>query len=101
VQIPVLVEPIVGRGFRVRSGEPWSLEAEGTTREDALRQFRQLVQERLASGTGLAIVEVNAITADSPWAEFAGMFKGDAYFDNWQAAIAENRRRADADTDVP
>jgi three-Cys-motif partner protein len=39
--------------------------------------------------------------ASNPWTEFAGMFKDDPYFDEWQQAIAENRRNMDADPDIP
>jgi hypothetical protein len=37
----------------------------------------------------------------NPWVECEGMFKNDPYFDEWQQAIAENRRKVDEDPDIP
>jgi predicted RNase H-like HicB family nuclease len=36
MQIPVLVEPIAGDGYRARGTEPFGLSAEGATRAEAL-----------------------------------------------------------------
>lgn len=35
-----------------------------------------------------------------PWMEFAGMFKDDPYWDEFQEAIAEYRREVDAEDEV-
>jgi len=37
----------------------------------------------------------------NPWVDGAGMYKDDPYYDDWQAAIAENRRRIDEDPEIP
>jgi hypothetical protein len=42
-----------------------------------------------------------AKNVDNPWVEFAGMFKDDPYFDEVIDIMAENRRKMDADPDVP
>ncbi len=99
MHIPVLIEPVEGNGFRARGGEPLALSAEGATEEEALRRLREQIDDRLASGTRLVSLQVPA--RGNPWTEFAGMFKDDPHFDEWQEAIAENRRKADADPDVP
>jgi hypothetical protein len=101
MQIPVLIEPIAGNGFRAKSGEPLALMADGPTREEALRSLRQLLHQRLQNGAELASVDLGVTKAENPWCEFAGMFKDDPYFDEWQEAIAENRRKADEDADIP
>ena len=98
MQIPVLIEPVAGNGYRTRGGEPFGLSAEGATREEVLRRLQDQVADRLAAGASFASLEIAAST--NPWVEFAGMFKNDPLFDEWQQDIAENRRRADADPDV-
>jgi predicted RNase H-like HicB family nuclease len=101
VEIPVLIEPVAGNGYRAKSGEPLALTAEGATRDEALRKLRELLQQRLHGGAEVAAVEVPGSTAPNPWVEFVGMFKDDPYFDEWQQAIAENRRKADEEPDLP
>jgi predicted RNase H-like HicB family nuclease len=101
VEIPVLIEPVAGNGFRATSGPPLGLTAEGPTRDEALQNLRRLIRERLAAGSEVAALELADRPAGNPWVEFAGMFRDDPYFDEWQAAIAENRRKADEDADLP
>lgn len=43
----------------------------------------------------VATIEATQVRGVNPWLEFAEMFKDDPYFDEWQEAIAENRRKAD------
>src|SRR5437588_10809772 len=99
--IPSLIEPIAGNGYRAKSGEPLPLAAEGATRDEAMRNLRQLVQQHLHNGAEVASLEVSGSASGNPWVEFAGMFKDDPYFDEWQEAIAENRRKAEEDPDRP
>src|SRR5438270_12972680 len=101
VKIPVLIEPVAGNGYRAKSGEPLPLAAEGATRDEAMRKLRELLHERLHAGAEVAALEVPGPAAPNPWVEFAGMFKDDPYFDEWQQAMAENRRKMDADPDIP
>src|SRR5436309_478721 len=100
VEIPVLIEPVAGNGYRAKSGEPLPLSAEGATRDEALRKLRELLQQRLHGGAEVAAVEVPGPAAPNPWVEFAGMFKDDPYFDEVVEIMAENRRKMDADPDV-
>ena|SRR5438093_263744 len=94
---PVLIEPIAGNGYRARGGEPLPLCAEGATREKALAKLKEQLQARLSNGAELVPLEVPA--SPNPWVEFAGMFKDDPLFDDWQKAIEEYRREVDADPD--
>lgn len=89
MRIPVLVEPVPGKGYRARAGEPFALEAEGSTRDEALSKLRELMTRRIESGAEIVSVEVPA--DENPWVSFAGMFRGDPLFDEWQAVIAERR----------
>jgi hypothetical protein len=93
MQIPVLIERIAGNGYRARGGEPLGLEAHGETREEALAKLRDQLQTRVHTGD-IATVE---LTQPHPWMAFAGMFKDDPLFDDWQKAIADYRAEVDAD----
>src|SRR5690349_1752922 len=97
MQIPVLVEPIEANGYRARSGEPFALIAEGTTAEEAVEKLKDLLVAHMASGSRIVPVEVP--DTGHPWARFAGMYKDDPLFDEWQQAIAERRKQIDADPD--
>jgi predicted RNase H-like HicB family nuclease len=110
MEIPVLIEPVAGNGYRARGVEPFGLSAEGATREEVLAKLQQQLQERLQHGAQLLSLDVagkdarnpwSEFAGMNPWSEFAGMFKDDPYFDEWQQAIAENRRKIDEDPDSP
>jgi hypothetical protein len=101
MQIPILIEPVTGNGFRSRGGEPFALSAEGATREEVLTKLREQLQCRLRDGAEVVTLDVAGKTPSNPWIEFAGMFKDDPYFDEWQQAIAENRRKMDEDPEIP
>ena len=59
------------------------------------------MQARLRAGAAIVTLEVTEQCTGNPWIEFAGMFKNDPYFDEWQNAIAENRRKIDEDAEIP
>jgi len=99
MDIPVLIEPVAGNGYRASSGPPLGLNAEGPTRDEALANLRRLLDQRLAGGAQVTVLSVPETA--NPWVEFAGMFKDDPYFDEWQQAIADNRRKADQEPDLP
>jgi hypothetical protein len=97
MQIPVLVERVKGNGYRARGNEPFALSARGATREEALTKLRAKIQTRLKNGTEIVGLEMSE--QPHPLAEFAGMFKDDPLFEDWQKAIAEYRREVDNDPD--
>ncbi len=97
MQIPVLLEPLPGNGFRARGGEPLPLTAEGATPAEALQKLRELLHARLTGGTRLVSLEVP--NGDNPWQQFAGMFKNDPLFAEVLQIMEEQRRQADADPD--
>ena len=99
MQIPILLEVVAGSGYRARSGPPLDVSAEGATPAEALQNLRQVIAGRLAGGAQLLSIEVPG--AEHPLARFAGMYKDDPLFDEWQQAIAEYRREADAEAEAP
>ena len=78
MQIPVLVKRVKGNGKR-------------------LLAVRSKIEARLKNGMELVGLEVGS--QPHPLAEFAGMFKDDPMFEDWQKAIAEYRRKVDNDPD--
>jgi hypothetical protein len=99
VQIPVLIEPIAGNGYRARGGEPLALTAEGPTREAALAKLKEQLQTRLRNGA--EVVPLDVCPEPHPLAEFVGMFKDDPLLDPWKQAMADYRRRIDRNPDLP
>jgi predicted RNase H-like HicB family nuclease len=97
MQIPVLVERLKDNGYRARGKEPFAVSAKGATREEALAKLRAKIKTRLKKGTEIVGLELDP--QPRPLAEFAGMFKDDPLFDDWQKAIAEYRRQVDNDPD--
>jgi hypothetical protein len=92
MEIPILIEPVAGNGFRARGGEPFRLAAEGSTAEEALQNPHQLIKAQLVAGA--RVVPLELPTAEHLLAPFAGMFKDDPLFDEWQQAIADYHRAA-------
>jgi hypothetical protein len=99
VQIPVLVEPIDGQGYRARGGEPLALTAEGPTREAALANLKEQLQARLRNGA--EVVPLDLTVAPHPFAEFVGIFKDDPLVEDWKKAMADYRRQIDQDPELP
>src|SRR5205807_3482158 len=95
MQIPVLIERVKGDGYRARGTEPFAISAKGATREEALAKLRAKIQTRLKNGTEIVGLEIGP--QPDPWMEFAGMFKDDPLFDDWQKAIAQYRRKVHND----
>jgi len=98
MKIPVLIEPIANDGFRATGGSPFEVTAQGTTREEALARLREAIDHRMVEGSVLVPLEINT-TEENPWDAVAGMFRDDPLFDEWQEAIAENRRKVDEHED--
>ena len=100
MQIPVLIEPVAGNGFRARGSEPFALSADGATRDEALASFREQLRARLRNGA--VIVPVDVPMEGHPLAPFAGMFStDDPLVREWIQIMAENRREADQDSELP
>lgn len=99
MQFPVLIEQVANNGYRASSGAPLELSAEGATEEEALAKLRHRLAARINAGS--KIVSLDVSVAPHPLAEFAGMFKDDPDFKEVVEIMAENRRKMNADPDVP
>ncbi len=95
MQIPILIEPVPGNGYRSRGGEQFAVSAEGASREEVLAKLREQLHARIRAGT--EVVSLEMTSEPHPLAKFAGMFKDDPLFEKWQRSIAKYRREVDAD----
>ncbi len=99
MQIPILIEPVAGNGYRARGAEPLGLSAEGSTQEEALANLKQKLDARLCGGAVVVPLEVS--TQPHPLAEFVGMFKGDPLIKEWKKSMKAYRRKRDKDSHKP
>jgi predicted RNase H-like HicB family nuclease len=96
----VWIQPRADRGYLATTlGWP-RCEAQGTTREEALRNVQATVEDLLAKGE-IVTLEVNPprtrpMEQPNPWLERAGLFRDDPHWDEFQEAIADYRREVDA-----
>lgn len=99
MQIPVLIEPIAGNGYRASGGEPLRLVVEAATREEALGKLKERLQARLRNGAEIVSLEI--APERHPLAEFVGMFKDDPMIDDWKKSMAGYRRKIDKNPNLP
>lgn len=98
MQIPVVIEPTSENRFRASSGDPLGLQAEASTREEALEKLRELVHCRMKAGVQVVNLDIGA--AGHPLAPFAGMLKDDPLLRPWKQAIAEYRSERENDPET-
>lgn len=102
VQLPVLLEQIPGEGYRATGSEPFALIARGATRDDAIRNLRSLIENKVSAGA--EIVTIDIPDAGHPWLPFAGMLRDDPLVEEWKQVMAESRRETEEgspDQDLP
>jgi hypothetical protein len=98
MEIPVLIEPVAGNGFRAQGGAPLALSAEGGTPDEALAKLRELLCSRLAAGA--QIVSLELPQAAHPLAQFAGTLqRDDPLVQAWKESMAEYRQKVEEDPD--
>jgi len=94
MQIPVAIAPTELGGFRAESASPFTVVAEGSTREEAVSKVQAELHKQLAAGKEVVMLEVPA-KEPNPIMAMAGWLKDDPLYDAWQAEIAEYRRQLD------
>lgn len=95
MQVPTLVEAIGAGGFRAKAGSPFEITVEAESRQEAVRQLRECLRQRIADGAELVTLEMDA--EPHAWAEFAGDLKDDPLLEDWKRAMADYRRQVDRD----
>jgi hypothetical protein len=100
VEIPILIEPVAGNGYRAIGTEGLSvgLAAEGATREEAMNKLGELIKARVAKGAEVRPLRVTA--GPHPWSDQAGSLRDDPMYDAWRQAMEDYRRRLDEDPDA-
>jgi hypothetical protein len=98
MNLTVLVEKMSDKRFRATSTQPFVLESEGTSREQALERLRQLAVERFQSGE-IVNLELPGIREDQPWRKFVGVWKDHPDLGEVRENIAEYRRQVDTQDD--
>lgn len=97
MQIPVLIEPVDGNGYRAK---PFPFTAEGATPEEALENLRHLMQGKI--GAGSKIVQLSLPEEEGLRARMAGIWKkDDPLVEEWKQIMEENRRKAEEAPDYP
>lgn len=99
MEITVLLEPAEGHGYRASSGPPLAVKAEGATREEALGNLREQIENKIRSGAEILTLEVGILA--HPWTQFAGTLKDDPLFEEWVQAMVEYRASIDNDPNAP
>jgi len=99
MQIPVIIEPTSSGQFRAQGLPPFTAVAEGPTSDAALAKLRENLAKEFQGGKRLVMLEVPGVEVN-PWIAMTGWLKDDPYFDEWQAAIEENRRQSDLEAGI-
>ena len=97
MQVPVLVE-LLPDGFRATVGFPFSLTAEGKTRDEVLQKIRSMIEANLIIGR--EILQLEIAIPDNPWLRGIGTLDlEDPLVKEWIQIMEENRRKIDDDLD--
>src|SRR5262245_54244412 len=118
MDIPVLIQPVPGKGFVARAGSPFDWTAEGTTADEALANLQVEATRHLSNGAKAAVIAVpsgqsapdplalarskgmviEAPPGSHPLLKWAGTLDpNDPMVQEWQKAVEEYRRQIDAD----
>jgi hypothetical protein len=100
VEVPVIIEPVTGNGYRVTGagGLSVGLTAEGATAAEAINRLAEQIQTRLHAGAKLA--ELSVATGAAPWKQDAGCLHDDPLYQPWREAMEEYRRKLDEDPEA-
>jgi hypothetical protein len=100
VEIPVIIEPVAGAGYRAigAGGLSSGLTADGPTAAEAMDRLAVQVQARVNSGAKLA--DLSMVGNVAPWTNDSGCLRDEPLYDAWRAAMEENRRKLDEDPEA-
>ena len=100
VEVPVIVEPVTGNGYRATGagGLSVGLTAAGATAAEAINRLADQVRMRVNAGAKLADLSVAASAA--PWKQDAGYLHDDPLYEPWHEAMEVYRRQLDEDPEA-
>ena len=96
----VLVEKLGARKYQASTSQPFPLETEGKSRQEAVKRLCALARQRLAAGEWQQ-VSLPGPPQANPWIAYAGIWEGHPDFDDFLENIAEYRRAVDAADSLP
>ncbi len=100
MKIPVLLEPIEGERYRASNGHPFGCSAEGASPFEAVKKLEQMIEARVKAGA--VIVHLDVPLHENEGAAYSGCLpKDDPIVQEWLEIMAENRRKADENYDLP
>ena len=91
VEFSVLVQQVLGNGYRASCGEPLVAIAEGATRDEALAKLRAVLEARIATGAEVVRLTIHpnrSISREPIWPD-------DQLTRDWLEGIAAVRAAAD------
>jgi predicted RNase H-like HicB family nuclease len=114
MNIPVMIQPIAGKGFLAQASSPFDWKAEGATVEEALKNLQAVAMKCIAGGCQIASITVpdwNDLLAkakangamfelppgEHPLKQWIGTLPDDEMTAMFKAAVEEYRREIDAD----
>jgi hypothetical protein len=93
MQTTILLEPLTNRaGYRARLGEPFNIEVEAATEDEALELVNTAVQQRLQGGARLVPLSLRGLGATLPP---GGWLPDDELTRDWLKAVEEYRQKCD------
>jgi hypothetical protein len=96
MEIPVLIEPVAGNGFRASA---LNLTVEGGTEAETLQKLTELLAARQAQGAKVVSILVPGRTEKL---KYIGTWKpDDPDIEEWKRAVEEYRRQKDVEADGP
>ena len=100
MEIPVIVEPVVGNGYRATGagGLSVGLTAEGATPAEAMDRLADQVRLRLTAGATLA--QLTMVPDTAAWKQDAGYLRDESLYEPWRTAMEEYRRNLDENPDA-
>jgi hypothetical protein len=100
LEVPVIIEPLTGSGYRATGagGLSLGLTAEGASAAEAIDRLAEQVRTRLHAGATLA--ELGVAAGEAPWKEDAGYLRDDPLFEPWREAMEERRTHLDDDPEA-
>jgi predicted RNase H-like HicB family nuclease len=95
MKLTVLVEKIGDDRYTAKIWEPFQIESEGQTLDEAVQRVRELAASRIGAGKLVQISIPDDQDRSPPWARWAGLWKDNPDIDDYLANIEEYRRNAD------
>jgi hypothetical protein len=95
MEINILIQPLPDQGYRASAREPFAVEAEGETREQALQNLKSALADKARQGAEIVTIHmpIPRLRAENPpWPD-------DDITRAWLEGIAEYRRQCDQQPD--